>query len=83
MKLVSGATLYSQNWSRAFYAYYKALDGIYFRSWLTNWPVIALYECALRLEPLPESPRFRRAPGGALLLEPVRNACKEIRYDVA
>lgn len=83
MKLVSGPTLYLQNWSRAFYGSYTGLDGIYFSSSLINRPVIALYERALRLEPFPESPRFHRALSDALLLEPMRNACKEIGYDFA
>ncbi len=81
MKLVSGPTLYSQNWSRAFYDCYKELNGIYFPSSLTNRPVMALYERALRLEPFPDSPCFHRALADALLLEPIRNVCKEIGYD--
>lgn len=81
MKLVSSATLYAQNWTHAFYERYTDIHGIYYPSSLTNRPVIALYERALRLEPFPGTPRFHRALNDALLIEPIRNACKEIGYD--
>lgn len=81
MKLVSGPTVYAQNWSRAFYACYQNIHGIYYPSSLTNRPVIALYERALALGPFPPAPRFHRALSDPLLIEPLRNACKEIGYD--
>ncbi len=83
MKLASGPTLYSQNWSRAFYKCYADIHGIYFPSSLTNRPVMALYERVLQFKPFPVAPLFHRALNDALLLEPIRNACKEIGYDLA
>lgn len=81
MKLVSGPTVYAQNWSRAFYERYDDIHGLYFPSSLTNRPAIALYERALGANPFPDTPRFHRALSDALLIEPIRNACKEIGYD--
>ncbi|MGI9286709.1 MAG: RES family NAD+ phosphorylase [Pseudomonadales bacterium] len=82
MKLASGATLYSQNWSRAFYECYPTIHGLYYPSSLSNRPVMALYERALPLRPFEEAPRFHRALRDALLLEPLRNASREIGYDL-
>jgi hypothetical protein len=42
---------------------------------------MVLYERALGLEPFPPAPRFHRALSDALLIDPLRNACKEIGYD--
>ena len=81
MKLVSGPKVYAQNWSRGFYQCYPDIQGIYYPSSLTNRPVIALYERALLFEPFPQTPRFHRALSDALLIEPLRNACKEIGYE--
>ena len=81
MKLVSGPTVYAQNWSRAFYECYEAIHGLYYPSSLTNRPVIALYERAFALDPFPSAPRFHRALSDASLIEPLRNACREIGYD--
>lgn len=81
MKLVSGPTLYAQNWSRAFYAGYPDIRGTYYLSSLTNRPVTVLYERALSLGPFAPTPRFHRALDDALLIEPLRNACKDIGYD--
>ncbi|MEN8130409.1 MAG: RES family NAD+ phosphorylase [Pseudomonadota bacterium] len=81
MKLVSGPTVYAQNWSRAFYECYEDIHGLYYPSSLTNRPVIALYERALSLSPFPATPVFHRALNDPLLIEPLRNSCKEIGYD--
>jgi len=75
MKLVSGPTLYAQNWSRAFYDCYAGIHGLYYPSSLTNHPVIALYERALEVKPFPATPRFHRVLDDPLLPEPLRNAC--------
>ena len=81
MKLVSGPTAYAQNWSRAFYEHYRDIHGLYYPSSLTNRPAIALYERALAANPFPDTPCFHRELSNALLIEPLRNACKEIGYD--
>ena len=81
MKLVSGPTVYSQNWSRGFYECYDDIQGLYYPSSLTNRPAIALYERALVANPFPTVPLFHRALNDALLIDPLRNACAEIGYD--
>jgi len=81
MKLVSGPTVYAQNWSRAFYECYKDIHGLYYPSSLTNRPAIALYERALAAKPFPNAPLFHRALIDALLIDPLRNACAVIGYD--
>lgn len=81
MKLVSGPSIYAQNWSRAFFERYEDIHGLYYPSSLTNRPAIALYERARGANPFPDTPRFHRALSDALLIEPLRNACKEIGYD--
>jgi hypothetical protein len=81
MKLVSGPTVYAQNWSRAFYERYEEIHGLYYPSSLTNRPAVALYERALGVNPFADTPRFHRALSDALLIEPLRNACKAIGYD--
>jgi hypothetical protein len=81
MKLVSGPTVYAQNWSRAFYERYDDIHGLYYLSSLTNRPAIALFERARSVQPFPDTPRFHRALSDALLIEPLRNACRAIGYD--
>ena len=81
MKLISGPTVYAQNWSRAFYEGYESIHGLYYPSSLTNRPVVALYERALDATSLLTAPLLHRALADALLIDPLRNACKEIGYD--
>ena len=82
LKLISGPKVYAQNWSRAFYDCYKEIQGIYYLSSLTNRPVIGLYERALDATPFPDFPRIHRGLDDVLLLEIVRNASKEIGYEL-
>ena len=82
MKLVSGPRTYARNWSRAFYECYGNIEGIYYPSSLTNRPVIALFERVLQSPLFPATPRFHRALNDALLIDPVRGACREIGYEV-
>lgn len=81
MKLVSGPVAYAQNWSRALYERYEGIHGLYYPSSLTNRPAVALYERALDAEPFPDTPRFHRELNSPLLIEPLRNACREMGYD--
>ena len=81
MKLVSGPPVFAQNWSRAFYECYEDIHGLYYPSSLTNRPVIALYERALSVNPFPETPDLHRELSSPLLIEPLRDACREIGYD--
>ena len=80
MKLVSGPKRYAQNWSRAFHACYGDIEGIHYPSSLTNRPVAALYERVLSASPFPETPVLHRALSDALLIDPIRGACKDIGY---
>ena len=81
MKLVSGATLHSQNWSRGLYDCYQEIQGLYYPGSPTNRPVMALYERALHHDPFPATPRVHRALEDPLLIEALRNACRTIGYD--
>ena len=81
MKLVSGPTLYSQNWSRGFYDCYPGIHGLYYFGSLTNRPVIALYERALDAGVFPTTTSAHRSLDDPLLIEPLRNACRTIGYD--
>lgn len=82
MKLVTGPALYAQNWSRGFYDAYPRIQGLYYPGSLTNRPVVALYERALRLKPFPATPVVHRALDDPLLIEPLRNACRTLGYDL-
>ncbi len=81
MKLVSGPTVYSQNWSRGFYEYYADIHGLYYPSSLINRPAVALYDRALAVKPFPSTPLYQRALDDALLIDPLRNTCTDIGYD--
>ena len=81
MKLVSGPRTYAQNWSRAFCACYEDIEGIYYPSSLTNRPAMVFYERALEFSPFPATPHFHRALDDALLIDPIRGACRDIGYD--
>lgn len=81
MKLVSGPKAHARNWSRGFYECYRDIHGLYYLSSLTNRPAVALYECALAVNPFARPPIYHRALDDALLIEPLRNACHEIGYD--
>ncbi len=43
--------------------------------------MIALYERALSVNPFPDMPVFHRGLSSPLLIEPLRDACREIGYD--
>ena len=81
MKLVSGPRTYAQNWSRAFYACYGDIEGVYYPSSFTNRPVIALYERVLPASPFSQMPVLHRALIDALLIDPIRGACRDIGYN--
>lgn len=81
MKLVSGPKTYAQNWSRAFYACYGSIEGIYYPSSLTNRSAMALYERVLHVPAFSETPCLHRALSDALLIDPIRGACQDIGYD--
>ena len=81
MKLVSGGPrTFAQNWSRAFYECYGSIEGIHYPSSLTNRPVMALNERVLEAPPFPETPLLHRALNDALLIDPIRGACRDVGY---
>lgn len=82
MKLVTGPALYAQNWSGGFHHAYPTIEGLYYPGSLTNRPVVALYERALDLGPFPATPTVHRALDDPLLIEPLRNACRTLGYDL-
>lgn len=82
LKLVTGPALYSQNWSRGFYEAYPQIQGLYYPGSLTNRPIVALYERALQPGPFPAAPAVHRALDDPLLIEPLRNACRSLGYDL-
>ena len=81
MKLISGPKTYARNWSRAFYACYGNIEGICYPSSLTNRPVAALYERVSQSPPFPSTPALHRALTDALLVDPIRGACRDIGYN--
>ena len=82
MKLVSGPTVHARAWSRGFHDAYPDAHGLLYPSSLTNRPAVVLYERASTPSPFVEPPRFHRALRDALLMEPLRNAAREIGYDL-
>lgn len=82
MKIVSGTTSHSQNWSRGFYEAYTACDGILYPSSMTNRTCFALYERCLEKSPIPKHPSFHRALNDPLLIRGMRNAARDIGYAV-
>ena len=81
MKLVSGPKTCAQNWSRAFYACYGGIEGLYYPSSLTNRPAMALYERVSQAPPFPLTPLLHRALSDALLIDPIRGPCRDIGYN--
>jgi hypothetical protein len=83
MKLMSGPVSYAQNWARGFYEVYPDIHGLYYPSSLTNRPAVALSERVGALAVFPRTPVFHRALSDPLLLTPLRNAARELNYDLA
>lgn len=82
MELISsGLRGITRNWSRGFYDHYSDIHGLYYNSSLTNEPVIALYERALGVNPLPKTPNLDLALNDPSLQDMLSQACAEIGYD--
>ena len=79
-KLVSGPFLHAQNWSRGFYEAYPEIQGLYYRSSLTNRPTVALYERANRLGVFPSNPLLHRALADPTLHNALLAVGEEIGY---
>jgi len=77
----SGPRPRCRRWSRAIYAAYPGLVGLYYASSMNaNQPAIALYERASKA--LPSVPVFNRSLSDAPLLIPLKNIATGLGYDL-
>ena len=79
-KLITGPFRHAQNWSAGFYDAYPSLDGLYYRSSLTNDPTVVLYERAASA--MPQTARFNRALVDASWHGALVIAAQQIGYEV-
>lgn len=79
-KLASGPFFHAQNWSRGFYEAYPEIQGLYYRSSLTNRPTVALYERADSPAVFPANPLFHRALADPTLHRALLVVSEEIGY---
>ncbi len=79
MAISTGPHARTQRWSRAIYAGYPQVQGLWFCSSMhANQPAVALYERAQHA--LPPAPLFHRAPSDPTLLNPLRVAASSLGY---
>lgn len=77
----SGDRTRAQQWSRAIYAAYPTIDGLWYRSKMYgSMPAVALYERAQRA--LPSRPSFHAALVSPTLFDVIDNAAARIGYTV-
>jgi hypothetical protein len=82
MAISSGPRSRAQRWSRAIYAAYPEVQGIYFPSSMHgNRPAVALYERAATA--LPRAPSFHRPLLDPALLPVLERAAHELGYGLA
>ena len=79
-KLVSGPFVHAQNWSRGFYETYQEAHGLYYRSSLTNRPVVVLYERANHPDLFPTNPVLHRSLADPTLHKALVMVGEEIGY---
>ena len=70
----------AQNWSRGFYEAYPEIQGLYYRSSLTNPPTVTLYERANCLGVFAANSLLHRALADPTLHNAVLNVGEEIGY---
>lgn len=82
MQINSGPRPRARRWSRAIYAAYPEVAGLYYASSMhANEPVVAFYERAeLAFSP---SPTFHAPLAHPALLEVLRNAAADLGYDLS
>ncbi len=79
MVISSGPRPRAQRWSRAIYAAYPEIEGLYYPSSMAaNRPAFALYERAIAA--IPKSPAFHRPLSDPTLLTLLRNAARDLGY---
>lgn len=77
--LASGPRPRARAWSRAIYAAYEEIDGLWYPSSMTGHaPALALYERAQ--DAVPETPLFNRALADPALDSLVQNAARSLNY---
>lgn len=81
MAIGSGPRPRAQRWSRAIYASYPEIDGVYYSSSMhANRPAVALYERAE--DALPGAPTFHRPLRDPALLEALKKAAIQLGYEL-
>ena len=79
MAIHSGSHAKARRWSKAIYAAYPDVEGLYYCSSMHgNRPAVALYERAE--DAFPSSPSFHRALLDPGLLTPLKNAALALNY---
>lgn len=77
--IASGSRLRAQRWSRAIYAAYPRLQGVYYGSSMyASQPAVALFERALGA--VPKDPVFHRPLADPILVDMLKNAAKDLGY---
>ncbi len=75
----SGSRSITRNWSRNIYAAYPDIEGLWYGSSMhSNEPMVALYERAQ--SSLPTITSFNKPLMHPILLDPLRNAARELDY---
>jgi len=81
MVLASGLKSRARRWSQAIYAAFPEVDGLLYGSSMNgNQPCVALYERARRA--MPPSPMFHRLLSDPAMLTVLKNACRDLNYQL-
>jgi hypothetical protein len=79
MAINSGSRKRAQRWARAIWAAYPDVEGIFYASSMyRNSPCVCFWERAK--DALPKGPAFHRSLADPGLLEPIRNAARDLGY---
>ena len=79
-KLFSGPFRHTQAWSRGFYEAYPDIQGLYYRSSLTNRITVVFYERTNTQQLFPATTGMHRPLDSPLMLRPLTIAAQEIGY---
>lgn len=81
-KLVTGPRPHSRNWSQSFYDAYPTIDGLYYRSSMTNGIAIALYERAFQNSTFDAELLVHGTLNDYHQLDALERVCDEIGYSL-
>lgn len=82
MAINSGPRPRARRWSRAIYAAYPEVGGLWYASSMhANRPAVALYERSI--DGLQDRPFFHRSLDDPMMIVPLRNAVRELGYGLA